>query len=161
MRTRFHQQLDELKEKLLVMAGFAEQAVQRAIEAYRTRDGEFVDLVRRSEPAINRLEREIDSTALDLLAMEQPMAVDLRFILSVIRINADLERVGDLAVNIALRAGETNVLQPVDLHVLVGRQVIAGAPAGQRATDDHVQAVAGHGHASQLHTAVAVFPEHA
>ncbi len=121
MRTRFHQSLEELKEKLLVMAGFAEQAVQRAIEAYRMRDGELVDLVRRSEPAINRLEREIDSSALDLLAMEQPMAVDLRFILSVIRINADLERVGDLAVNIAIRAGEMNALQPVDLPVDIPR----------------------------------------
>ncbi len=121
MRKRFHQSLDELKEKLLVMAGFAEQATQRAIEAYRMRDGELVELVRRSEPAINRLEREIDSTALDLLAMEQPMAVDLRFILSVIRINADLERVGDLAVNIAMRAGEMNELPPVDLPVDIPR----------------------------------------
>ncbi len=121
MRTRFHQSLDELKEKLLVMAGFAEQSIQRAIEAYRMRDAELVDLVRRSEPAINRLEREIDSTALDLLAMEQPMAVDLRFILSVIRINADLERVGDLAVNIAIRAGEMNALQLADLPVDIPR----------------------------------------
>ena len=122
MRIRFHQSLNELKEKLLVMAGFSEQAIQRAIEAYSKRDLELVDLVRRSEPAINRLEREIDQTALDLLAMEQPMAVDLRLILSVIRINADLERVGDLAVNIALRAGEmssgANVDLPVDMSKL-------------------------------------------
>lgn len=121
MRTRFHQSLDELREKLLVMAGFAEQAIQRSIEAYRTRDGELVHLVRRSEPAINRLEREIDGAALDLLAMEQPMAVDLRFILSVIRINADLERVGDLAVNIAIRAAELNELPPADLPVDIPR----------------------------------------
>ena len=121
MRKRFHQSLDELKEKLLVMAGFAEQAIQRSIEAYRMRDPELVELVRRSEPAINRLEREIDNTALDLLATEQPMAVDLRFILSVIRINADLERVGDLAVNIAIRAGETNSFPPADLPVDIPR----------------------------------------
>jgi phosphate transport system protein len=121
VRTRFHQSLDELKEKLLVMAGFSAQSIQRSVEAYRTRDAELVDLVRRSETAINRLEREIDGTALDLLAMEQPMAVDLRFILSVIRINADLERVGDLGVNIAIRAGEMNTLQPVDLPVDIPR----------------------------------------
>lgn len=127
MRKRFHQSLDELKEKLLVMAGFAEQAIQRSIEAYRTRDPQLVELVRRSEPAINRLEREIDSTALDLLAMEQPMAVDLRFILSVIRINADLERVGDLAVNIAIRAGETNELPQVDLPVDIPRMGLLAA----------------------------------
>ena len=117
MRKRFHQSLDELKEKLLVMAGFAEQAIARSIEAYRMRDGELVELVKRSEPAINRLEREIDSTALDLLATEQPMAVDLRFILSVIRINADLERVGDLAVNIAMRAADMNEQPQADLPV--------------------------------------------
>lgn len=121
MRKRFHQSLDELKEKLLVMAGFAEQAIGRSIEAYRMRDPELVELVRRSEPAINRLEREIDSTALDLLATEQPMAVDLRFILSVIRINADLERVGDLAVNIAMRAADMNEQPPADLPVDIPR----------------------------------------
>ena len=117
MRTRFHQALDLLKEKLLVMAGSVEQSVQRAIEAYRTRDMSLVDLVRRSEQAINRLEREIDAAALDLLAMQQPMAVDLRFILSVIRINADLERVGDLAVNIAIRAREMTQMTDVELPV--------------------------------------------
>ncbi len=106
MRVKFHQNLDDLKEKLLVMAGMAEQAIQRSIEAYRTRDLSICELVFRAEPSINRLEREIDQMALDLLAMEQPMAIDLRFILSVIRINADLERVGDQAVNIAVRVRE-------------------------------------------------------
>ena len=59
------------------------------------------DLVVRSEVSINSFEREIDQMALDLLAMEQPMAIDLRFILAVIKINADLERVGDQAVSIS------------------------------------------------------------
>jgi len=117
MRVKFHQSLDELKEKLLVMAGMAEQAIQRAIEAYRMRDVSICRLVLRSEPAINRLEREIDQMALDLLAMEQPMAIDLRFILSVIRINADLERVGDQAVNIAVRVREMDAFANVDLPV--------------------------------------------
>lgn len=121
MRTRFHQSLDELKEKLLIMAGFAEQAIQRSIEAYRTSDMTLVDLVRHTETAVNRLEREIDAAALDLLAMEQPMAVDLRFILSVIRINADLERVGDLAVNIALRSREMTAFANTDLPVDIPR----------------------------------------
>jgi phosphate transport system protein len=117
MRVRFHQSLDELKERLLVMAGMTEQAIQRAIEAYRTRDLTICGLVLRSEPAINRLEREIDQMALDLLAMEQPMAIDLRFILAVIRINADLERVGDQAVNIAIRVREMGSFANVDLPV--------------------------------------------
>jgi phosphate transport system protein len=117
MRVKFHQSLDDLKEKLLVMAGMAEQAIQRSIEAYRTRDLSICELVFRSEPAINSLEREIDQMALDLLAMEQPMAIDLRFILSVIRINADLERVGDQAVNIAVRVREMGAFANVDLPV--------------------------------------------
>ena len=117
MRIKFHQSLGDLREKLLVMAGMAEQAIQRSVEAYRTRDLSICELVFRSEPAINRLEREIDQLALDLLAMEQPMAIDLRFILSVIRINADLERVGDQAVNIAVRVREMGAFANIDLPV--------------------------------------------
>jgi phosphate transport system protein len=120
-RIRFHQNLDELKEKLLVMAGMAEQAIQRAIEAYRTADVSLCDLVAQSEPAINRMEREIDQRALDLLAMEQPMAIDLRFILAVIKINADLERVGDQAVNISERVRDLQAGAPVELPVDIPR----------------------------------------
>jgi len=116
-RIKFQQNLDDLKEKLLVMAGMAEQAIQRSIEAYRSRDLSICELVFKAEPAINRLEREIDQMALDLLAMEQPMAIDLRFILSVIRINADLERVGDQAVNIAVRVREMGAFANIDLPV--------------------------------------------
>jgi len=116
-RIRFRQNLDDLKEKLLVMAGMAEQAIQRSIEAYRVRDSSICDLVFRSEPAINRLEREIDQMAIDLLAMEQPMAIDLRFILAVIKINADVERVGDQAVNIAERVRDLQTMPPIDLPV--------------------------------------------
>lgn len=116
-RIRFQQSLEDLKENLLVMAGLAEQAIQRAIEAYRVRDLSICDLVNRSEVAINRLEREIDQAAVDLLAMEQPMAVDLRFILSVIKINADLERVGDAAKAISERVRSMEQMPVVDLPV--------------------------------------------
>ncbi len=117
MRIKFQQKLDELKERLLVMAGLVEQAIQRATEAYSSRDMDLCELVSLSEPAINRMEHEIDQLALDLLAMEQPMAVDLRFILAVIRINADLERVGDQAVNIANRCKDLSALSSQDLPV--------------------------------------------
>jgi len=120
-RIRFQQSLEDLKENLLVMAGLAEQAIQRAIEAYRVRDLSICDLVSRSEIAINRLEREIDQAALDLLAMEQPMAGDLRFILSVIKINADLERVGDAAKNISDRVRNMQQMGAVDLPVDIPR----------------------------------------
>ena len=109
------------------MAGMAEQATQRAIEAYRVGDVSICDLVVRSEPAINRMEREIDQMALDLLAMEQPMAIDLRFILSVIKINADLERVGDQAVNIAERVRDLQSLPPVELPVDIPKMATMAA----------------------------------
>ena len=119
MRSRFQQGLDELKEKLLRMGGLAEQAIDRATEAYRTRDSKFCQMVLTGESAINEAEREIDELALDLLAMQQPMAVDLRFILAVLKINADLERVGDQAVNIAQRVldliSEPEIPLPVDI----------------------------------------------
>jgi phosphate transport system protein len=128
IRIKFQQSLDELKERLLVMAGLVEQAIQRATEAYSSRDMGLCDLVLLSEPAINRMEREIDGLALDLLAMEQPMAVDLRFILSVIRINADLERVGDQAVNIAGRVQDLGTQANVELPVDIPRlAMLAGA----------------------------------
>ena len=120
-RIRFHRKLDDLKERLLVMAGMAEQAIQRSVEAYRVRDLSICDLVDRSEVAINSFEREIDQMALDLLAMEQPMAIDLRFILAVIKINADLERVGDQAVSISDRVRDLQAFSVVDLPVDIQR----------------------------------------
>jgi phosphate transport system protein len=121
MRTRFHQGLDELKQKLLVMGGMAEKAVERAVESYRRRDRTLCQTVFDNEPSINVMEREIDELALDLLAMQQPMAVDLRFITAVMKINADLERVGDQAVNIAQRAEHACGLPAADLPVDIPR----------------------------------------
>jgi len=103
MRTRFQEGLDELKDKLLRMGGLAERSVEQAIAAYRQHDAKCCEDVFQTEHAINVAEREIDELALDLLAMQQPMASDLRFILAVIKINGDLERVGDQAVNIVQR----------------------------------------------------------
>ena len=118
-RSRFQQGLDELRDKLLRMGGLAEQAIARAIEAYRTRDSKYCQMVLTGENDINEAEREIDELALDLLAMQQPMAVDLRFIIAVVKINADLERVGDQTVNIAQRVldliSEPEVQLPVDI----------------------------------------------
>ena len=102
-RTRFHQGLDDLKQRLLAMGGMAEQAVERAVRAYQTRDLSLCELGLRDESKINAAERDVDEMSIDLLAMQQPMAIDLRFIVACIKINADLERVGDQAVNIAER----------------------------------------------------------
>ncbi|TCK73669.1 phosphate signaling complex protein PhoU [Acidipila rosea] len=139
-RVRFHQSLEDLKEKLLVMAGMAEQAIQRAIEAYRVRDLSICDLVDRGEMAINRFEREIDQTALDLLAMEQPMAIDLRFILAVIKINADVERVGDSAVTISDRVRDLQAFPVADLPVDIPRMATLAAAMVRKALQSFIEA---------------------
>jgi phosphate transport system protein len=120
-RTRFHQGLDDLKQKLLTMGGMAEQAVERAVRSYQTRDVSLCQLVLKDEPQINAAEREVDELSIDLLAMQQPMAVDLRFIIACIKINADLERVGDQAVNIAERVMDMVTYPKSSLNVDVPR----------------------------------------
>jgi phosphate transport system protein len=114
-RTRFQQGLDELKSKLLTMGGMAENAVDLAVRAYRERVPELCQKVFENEAHINLAERDIDNLALDLLAMQQPMAVDLRFVLAVIKSNADLERIGDQAVNVAQRVMDLIALPPAEL----------------------------------------------
>src|SRR5260370_14336662 len=90
-RTRFHQGLDELKQKLLTMGGLAEQAVERAVRAFQNRDVAVCQLVLRDEPQINAAEREGDELAVDLLAMQQPMTVRLPCIIACSNINAHLD----------------------------------------------------------------------
>ena len=141
-RTRFHQGLDELRAKLLTMAGMAEQAIDRAIEAYTRRDAKQCDLVFDGERAINAVEREIDELALDLLAMQQPMAVDLRFITAVMKINADLERVGDQAVNIAERVMDSITRPTVELPVDIPRMAETAAGMVRRALEAFLDAKA-------------------
>ena len=134
-RTRFQHGLDDLKEKLLVMGGLAEQAVDHAVDGFRKRDPKLFQAVFDSEEAINKAEREIDELALDLLAMQQPMAVDLRFITACMKINADLERVGDQAVNIAQRGNELISLPDVELPVDIPRMASTVAGMVRRALE--------------------------
>ncbi len=103
-RIHFHQQLATLKDKLLAMAALSQQALELSVEAYVSRDVSLANHVLEIEKAINAAETTVDEMAYELLAKEQPMAVDLRFILSVIKINGDLERIGDQATGIARRA---------------------------------------------------------
>jgi phosphate transport system protein len=139
-RTRFVQELDELRARLLRMGGLAEQAVDRACQAYIERDLKRCHLVLEGETQINIIEREIDEMAFDLLAMQQPMAVDLRFILAVTKINADLERVGDQAVNIAERVMDMVDLPPVDdLPVDIPRMAAAVSAMVRRALESFIE----------------------
>ena len=139
MRSRFHQGLDELRARLLRMGGLAEQAVDRACQAYIDRDLARCHMVLEGESQINITEREIDELAFDLLAMQQPMAVDLRFILAVTKINSDLERVGDQAVNIAERVMDMVELPKADLPVDIPRMAAAVSAMVRRALESFIE----------------------
>jgi phosphate transport system protein len=97
----FQEELEQLKTRLLEMGGLAEDRVRSALDGLVERDSQLVDRVLSGDVPINQLHIEIDSRCFKLLALHQPMAVDLRAIVSAVKINTDLERVGDLAINIA------------------------------------------------------------
>jgi phosphate transport system protein len=97
----FQEQLATLKERLLVMGGLAEERVRVIMEALVEREMGLVDRVQAGDEPINQLHIEVDARCFKLLALHQPMATDLRAIVAAVKINTDLERVGDLAVNIA------------------------------------------------------------
>jgi len=100
----FIEELDELQRELLEMAGLVELAVHESVVAVTSRDPARAQLVLVNEARINQMEIRIDEMAVRLLALHQPMARDLRFLTAAIKINNDLERMGDLAVNIVERA---------------------------------------------------------
>jgi phosphate transport system protein len=105
MHRHFEDQLDELKERMLFMSSLVEKAIHESLAALNHRDeSRATQVIADMEPQINELHLELDDRALQLLALQQPMAVDLRFITGAIKINSDLERMGDQAVNIAQRA---------------------------------------------------------
>ena len=97
----FHEQLDQLRRKLLEMSGHAEQLVDQSITALLDRDRALAESVIAGDKVLNSLEIEIEQLSISLLALQQPMARDLRSIVGTIKVSGDLERVGDHAVNIA------------------------------------------------------------
>jgi phosphate transport system protein len=96
--------LDELNQKLLQMAGKVEASINRAIRSLMDKNPDLAEQVIRDEPEINRMEMELDGLTTRLLALRQPVARDLRTLTAALKINTDLERIGDLAVHIAERS---------------------------------------------------------
>ena len=107
----FQEDLDTLKQRLLAMGGLAEERVREAVRGLSDRDQAALDSVLAGDEPINDLHIEIDDRCFKLLALHQPMAADLRVIVAAVKINTDLERVGDLAVNIA-EAGKRYLQHP-------------------------------------------------
>jgi phosphate transport system protein len=113
MESRFHQELEELKMTVLQMAAFSEKAMEKALRALFDRNEQLAEEVIQKDQELNLLEVQVDRFILKLLALAQPMARDLRFIVGCMRIAVDLERIGDQAVNIAERAQYLNSRPPL------------------------------------------------
>jgi phosphate transport system protein len=135
MRETFHEQLEELRQELVEMAGLVSKALQRATVALLQADLAAAEAVISDDEVINRMREAIDERAIDLIALQQPVATDLRTIVAGLRINADLERMGDLARNIAkiARARYPDPAVPAPLRATieqmdrVARQLLAKA----------------------------------
>lgn len=106
MHRHFHEELQQLKDDILKMAALAQEAITLSVDSLKNRDKAAARKVIDSDVEMDRLELAIDDKCLDLIALHQPMAVDLRFITTAIKLNAELERIGDLAVDVAQRALE-------------------------------------------------------
>jgi len=108
MQRHFHEELETLKQTLLAMGGLVEDQIRRVMRALVKRDDALAQEVIECDQRVNALDVEVDEKCVELLALHQPTASDLRFITTAMKIVTDLERIGDQAVNIAQRALELN-----------------------------------------------------
>lgn len=138
-RIHFHEALGTLKGLLIEMGNKAEEILDLAVKGYLSRDSELCSEVFAAEKDINLAERRIDELALELLASQQPLAGDLRLITACMKINSDLERVGDAAVNIAQRGLADASLPPVELRVDIPRIVAAASGMIRRALNAFIE----------------------
>lgn len=113
MKRHLQKELSHLKKLILSLGAMAEERVCMAIKAFETRDGDLARRVIESDREIDEAEVEVEEECLKIIALHQPVAVDLRFVNIVNKINNDLERVGDEAVNIAERAENISKRLPV------------------------------------------------
>jgi phosphate transport system protein len=115
MARHIERQVDQLKEKILRVGTLVEEAFSKAITALINRDIALAQRVMASDEEIDRMEVEVEEECLKILALYQPVAADLRFVVAVLKINNDLERMGDLARNIAKRVAQLATGPTVDL----------------------------------------------
>ncbi len=106
MTRHIERQIDQLKQRVLIIGTLVEEAISKAITALINRDVPLAQRVIESDAEIDRMEVEVEEECLKILALYQPVAADLRFVVAAIKMNNDLERMGDLAKNIAKRVGQ-------------------------------------------------------
>jgi phosphate transport system protein len=132
LREEFTRELDSLRECLLRLATQVEAQIEAALEALRKRDGEAADIVRRNDPSLNELYRQIREQCFTVIATQQPVARDLRTLMGVLYISAELERMGDYAVRIARLTGTLVGLPSEPLRAEFG---LMGKLAGEQVHD--------------------------
>jgi phosphate transport system protein len=115
MPVHLEKELATLKKQVLAISALVEGALQKSVHAVQTRDAELAQQVIAADREIDQLEVQLEEECLKILALHQPVAIDLRFIIAMLKMNNDLERIGDLAVNIAQRAVHLTRKAPVTL----------------------------------------------
>jgi phosphate transport system protein len=138
-RHHFQQELETLKGRLLAMGGLAEDRVRTAMQGLVERDSELIDQVLNGDMPLNELHIEVDDLCLKLLALHSPMAADLRAVMAAIKINSDLERVGDMAVNIGEAARRYIHHPPVKRLIDIPRMAASAQRMLREALDSYVR----------------------
>jgi phosphate transport system protein len=105
---RYEEELKKLREEILYMGGLVEDQIQKAVKSLVDRDSEMAQIIIERDHEVNRLDVEIDDLCIRLLALHQPAGKDLRFITTGLKVTTDLERIGDMSVNLCERALELN-----------------------------------------------------
>lgn len=127
MQRHFDEQIADLKHELLLMSGRAEEIIRKAVESLMSRDAALADEVITDDATIDRMEIDVEEACVQLLALQQPLAGDLRLITAALKISSDLERMGDHAVNIAGCAKQLASKAPVkplaDLQELAEKSI--------------------------------------
>ncbi|WP_099352262.1 phosphate signaling complex protein PhoU [Fredinandcohnia onubensis] len=116
IRTTFDKDLDHLKELLVEMVNLSKTAVEKSVQSLAHQDIELAEQIIKDDQKINELEEQIDSIIIQLIAQQQPVASDLRAIIAGLKISSDIERIGDLAVNIAkstIHIGDGPLIKPI------------------------------------------------
>jgi len=115
MTMYFQREIELLKKKILTLGALVEENLRRAVKSIQTRDTVLAQQAIENDTAIDDMEVEVEEDCLKILALHQPVAIDLRFIIAVLKINSDLERIGDLAVNLAERSVFLSTREPLKL----------------------------------------------
>lgn len=114
MSAHLEREVLKLKKQILIIGALAEESLRKAVESVEKNDLELATLVRNSDDRIDEMEVNLEEECLKVLALNQPVAIDLRFVIAILKINNDLERIGDLAVNIAERASYLSTHDNID-----------------------------------------------